>query len=181
MTFEEAPLDGAWIIGLERHVDERGFFARTFCEREFAEHGIPTRFPQGNVSSNRRARTLRGMHFNVAPYGEAKLVSCLRGAIYDVIVDLRTGSRTRFEWFGIELTADDGQALFVPAGFAHGFVTLADDTDVHYRMGDFFRSEAAAGFRWDDPAIDIRWPVVPEVMATRDATYPDLDPDRVLA
>jgi dTDP-4-dehydrorhamnose 3,5-epimerase len=161
MTFEEAPLDGAWIIGLERHVDERGFFARTFCEREFAEHGIPIRFPQGNVSSNRRARTLRGMHFNVAPYGEAKLVSCL--------------------WFGIELTADDGQALFVPAGFAHGFVTLADDTDVHYRMGDFFRSEAAAGFRWDDPAIDIRWPVVPEVMATRDATYPDLDPDRVLA
>jgi dTDP-4-dehydrorhamnose 3,5-epimerase len=181
MRFEPTPLDGAWMIHLERHVDERGSFARAFCEREFAEHGLPTRFPQGNLSTNRATGTLRGMHFNVAPFGEAKLVRCIRGAIHDVIVDLRAGSPTRLRWFGADLTADDGQALFIPSGFAHGFITLQDDTDVYYQMGAFFQPDAARGFRWDDPAVGIEWPLRPTVVSERDAGYADLVPDELEA
>lgn len=169
------------MVRLERHADERGSFARAYCEREFAEHGIPTRFPQCNLSSNRARFTLRGMHYNAAPFGEAKLVRCVRGAVYDVIVDLRNGSPTQLDWFGIDLTADGGEALFVPSGFAHGFVTLCDETDVFYHMGGFFQPDAARGFRWDDPAIGIDWPVVPAVVSERDATYPDLVADRIEA
>lgn len=169
------------MVHLERHVDDRGSFARAFCEREFAEHGLPTRFPQCNLSSNRARGTLRGMHFNVAPFGEAKLVRCVRGAVHDVIVDLRAGSPTRLQWFGVDLTADGGEALFVPSGFAHGFITLEDLTDVYYHMSDFFRPDAARGFRWDDPAVGIDWPLQPVVISERDANYPDLDPDSIEA
>jgi dTDP-4-dehydrorhamnose 3,5-epimerase len=173
VIFKETELAGAYVIELEERGDERGSFARTFCEREFAAHGLPTRFPQSNLSRNRRAGTLRGMHFQVAPFAESKLVRPSAGAIYDVIVDLRPGSATRLRSFGIELAAKVGTALFIPAGFAHGFITLADDTEVHYQMGEFFHPDAARGFRWNDPTFSIRWPREPAVINPRDASYPD--------
>jgi dTDP-4-dehydrorhamnose 3,5-epimerase len=176
VRFVPTSLDGAWVIELDRHGDERGSFARVFCEREFAQHGLPTRFPQSNVSTNRLAGTLRGMHFNVTSHWESKLVRCVRGAVHDIIVDLRPGSPTERQWLAAELTADNGRALFVPQGFAHGFVTLCDDTDVHYQMGDFYHGDAARGLRWDDPALGLVWPRRPAVISERDATYPDFDP-----
>jgi dTDP-4-dehydrorhamnose 3,5-epimerase len=172
MRFEPAPLDGAWIIDLEPHPDERGWFARSFCEQEFAVHRLPTRFPQSNVSRNRLAGTLRGMHFNTSDHAESKVVRCTRGAIYDVIIDLRPASPSYRQWFGIELDADDGRALFVPEDFAHGFITLCDSTDVSYQMSAFFEPDAARGVRWDDPAFAIEWPRPPTVISARDATYP---------
>jgi dTDP-4-dehydrorhamnose 3,5-epimerase len=176
VQFEPTGLDEAWLIELDRHSDERGAFARTFCEEEFAAHGLPVRFPQCNLSFNTRAGTLRGMHFNLEPYGESKLVRCVRGSIHDVIVDLRPGSTDRFPWRGFDLSTDNGLALFVPAGFAHGFVTLSDDADVYYHMGEAFRPDVARGLRWDDPALAIEWPIVPAVISARDTAYPDLDP-----
>ncbi|HKQ71643.1 MAG TPA: dTDP-4-dehydrorhamnose 3,5-epimerase, partial [Polyangiaceae bacterium] len=175
MLFHPTELAGAFVIDLERRGDERGFFARTFCEREFAEHGLPTRFPQCNLSQNDRAGTLRGMHYQAAPYGESKLVRVTRGAIYDVIVDLRPASATRLKWLGVELTADSGRALFVPTGFAHGFITLTDDAQVFYHMGEFYRPDGARGVRWNDPAFGIRWPREPLEMTERDASYPNFD------
>jgi dTDP-4-dehydrorhamnose 3,5-epimerase len=174
--FTTTPLESAFLVELDRHEDNRGFFARTFCETEFASHGLPTRFPQCNLSHNLRSGTLRGMHFNAADHRESKLVRCVSGAIYDVIVDLRAQSRSRFEWFGVELSRENGCALFVPAGFAHGFLTLTDVADVFYHMGEFFHGEAARGFRWNDPAFAIRWPSEPAVISERDATYPDFNP-----
>jgi dTDP-4-dehydrorhamnose 3,5-epimerase len=176
MRFEETPLAGACVVELEPRVDERGFFARCFCEREFGDRGLPTRFPQCNLSRNDRLGTLRGMHFQAAPYHEAKLVRAVTGAIYDVIVDLRARSATFLRWFAVELSAEAGKALFVPAGFAHGFLTLAPKTDVFYHMSDFYRPEGARGFRWNDPRFDIRWPSVPNAISPRDASYPDWDP-----
>jgi dTDP-4-dehydrorhamnose 3,5-epimerase len=177
MRFSSTPLGGVVVVDLDRHADDRGGFARSFCEVEFAAHGLPTHFPQCNLSFNRAAGTLRGMHFNIEPHGEAKLVRCVRGSIHDVVVDLRDGSDTRFNWFGVDLTAANGRALFVPAGFAHGFVTLADDTDVHYHMSEIYRPDAARGLRWDDPAFAIEWPVEPTLMSDADASYPDIDLD----
>jgi dTDP-4-dehydrorhamnose 3,5-epimerase len=179
LLFKTTPLESAFLVELDRHEDGRGFFARTFCETEFSRHGLPTHFPQCNLSHNLRSGTLRGMHFNAAPHAESKLVRCVSGAIYDVIVDLRAGSSTRFEWFGVELSQGNGSALFIPAGFAHGFVTLTDDADVFYHMGEFFHAEAARGFRWNDPKFAIRWPSAPVVISERDATYPDFHPDAV--
>jgi dTDP-4-dehydrorhamnose 3,5-epimerase len=176
MRFTETKLAGAFVIELEPRLDERGFFARTFCEREFAEHGLPTRFPQCNLSRNRSRGTLRGMHYEAPPSAESKLVRCLTGAIFDVIVDLRPGSATRFAWTGVELSGETGRALFVPAGFAHGFLTLKDDSDVFYHMGDSYRPDAARGFRWDDPLFAIEWPAAPSSIAERDANYPDYEP-----
>jgi dTDP-4-dehydrorhamnose 3,5-epimerase len=176
VIFRETPLAGAFVMELDRKVDERGFFARTFCERELAEHGIPTTWPQCNLSRNTRAGTFRGMHFNVAPHGEAKIVRCVSGAIFDAIVDLRAASPTRLRWFGLELTAEEGNALYIPEGFAHGFVTLRDATDVFYHMGRFFEAQAARGLRWNDPALRIEWPITPTVISERDRTYPDFDP-----
>jgi len=179
MRFTETKLAGAFIIDLEPRLDERGFFARTFCERELEQHGLPTRFPQCNLSRNRRRGTLRGMHYEATPSAESKLVRCVTGAIFDVIVDLRPGSATRFAWIGVELSGETGRALFVPAGFAHGFLTLSDDSDVFYHMGDFYRPEAARGFRWNDPLFAIQWPAPPNSIAERDASYPDYEPAAV--
>ena len=176
MQFRDTPLDGPRVIELDIRTDDRGFFARTFCERELAEHGLPVHWPQCNLSRNTRAGTLRGMHYNRAPHSEAKLVRCVAGAIWDAIVDLRPGSRTRLRWFGVELSAAAGNMLYVPEGFAHGFVTLRDDTDVFYHMGRSFVADAARGFRWNDPAVGIAWPITPTRLSERDATYPDLDP-----
>jgi dTDP-4-dehydrorhamnose 3,5-epimerase len=177
MRFEPLPLEGAWIIELERNVDERGSFARTFCEQEFAEHGLPIHYPQCNLSTNRRTGTLRGMHANIHSKSESKLVRCVRGAIFDVIIDVRPDSPSHHQWAGVELTADNGRALFVPEGFAHGFLTLADETDVYYHMGAVFQPSAARGFRWDDPAFGVTWPQPPTVISERDATYPDFVPE----
>jgi len=176
MKFIETDLSGSYVIELERRVDERGYFARSFCEREFADHGLPTRFPQCNLSRNESRGTLRGMHYEAPPSSESKLVRCVSGAIYDVIVDLRIGSDSFLAWTGVELSAANGRALFVPAGFAHGFITLADATDVLYHMGDFFREGAARGSRWNDPSFGITWPLLPIVISERDANYPDFDP-----
>jgi dTDP-4-dehydrorhamnose 3,5-epimerase len=176
MRFEMTPLDGAWIIDLEPNVDNRGFFARMFCAREFSEHGLPTAFPQSNLSRNTEAGTLRGMHFNTAAHAESKVVRCTQGAIHDVIIDLRADSATYRQWFAVELTATSGRALFVPEGFAHGFLTLVDETDVEYQMAAFYEPDAARGLRWDDPAFGVVWPREPAVISPRDAKYRDFDP-----
>jgi dTDP-4-dehydrorhamnose 3,5-epimerase len=176
MIFKMTKLSGACVIEIEPHADERGYFARALCEREFAEHGLPTRFPQCNLSFNKSAGTLRGMHYQAAPLREAKLVRCTRGAVFDVVVDLRVGSATRFDWFGVELTAENATALFIPEGLAHGFITLSDDTEVFYHMGDFHRPDGARGARWNDSRFGIVWPRGPSVISERDATYPDFDP-----
>jgi dTDP-4-dehydrorhamnose 3,5-epimerase len=173
MRFSEQKLSGVFLIELSPHVDERGFFARAFCEQELAEHGLPTHFPQCNLSRNTLAKTLRGLHFEAPPSQESKLVRCVSGAIWDVVVDLRPGSATRLQWIAAELTAEAGQALFIPPGFAHGFITLADNTDVFYHMGDFFKPGAACGARWNDPLFGIAWPFGPRVISERDASYPD--------
>jgi dTDP-4-dehydrorhamnose 3,5-epimerase len=176
MIFRETKLAGAFVIDLEPRTDDRGFFARCFCEHEFAEHGLPTRFPQCNLSRNKGKRTLRGMHFQAAPHQESKLVRCVSGAIYDVVVDLRAGSPTYLAWVGVDLSAENGRSLFIPEGLAHGFLTLEDHTDVFYHMGDFFRPEGAMGVRWNDPRFGIEWPETPSVISERDATYPDFEP-----
>jgi dTDP-4-dehydrorhamnose 3,5-epimerase len=173
VIFKETHLAGAFVIEVEERADERGSFARTFCDEEFEAHGLPKHFPQHNLSRNHRAGTLRGMHYNAAPFAEAKVVRAQSGAIYDQIVDLRPGSPTRFGSFGVELTARAGNALFVPAGFAHGFITLQDDSDVFYLMSELYRADAGRGFRYNDPHFGLSWPRSVEVIAPRDASYPD--------
>jgi dTDP-4-dehydrorhamnose 3,5-epimerase len=173
MQFIETPLANAWSIEMDKLADERGFFARSYCPREFAQHGIEMRVVQCNVSFNSRRGTLRGMHFQTAPKAEPKLVRCTRGAIFDVIVDLRPESPTHCRWFGVELSAANHRQLYIPVGLAHGFVTLADDSEVFYQMGEFFSAEHARGVRWNDPAFDIRWPIEPTVISTKDQIYPD--------
>jgi dTDP-4-dehydrorhamnose 3,5-epimerase len=176
VRFRPTPLPGAVVVEPDRHDDDRGYFARTYCDSEFAAAGLPTLWPQQNVSHNTRAGTLRGMHYNAAPHRENKLVRCARGAIWDAIVDLRPDSPTHLKWFGVELSAEANNALFVPEGFAHGFITLRDETTVFYLMGKTYQPSVGRGFRWNDPRIGIVWPLAPAVMAERDRTYPDLDP-----
>lgn len=178
MIFVETPLAGAYVIEQQRHADARGFFARTFCAREFASHGLQVVWPQCNVSENLRAGTLRGMHWQAAPHGEEKLVRCTRGAIWDCIVDLRGDSPTYLQHFGVELTEESGAMLYIPRGFAHGFITLADHTQVFYQMGNFFEASAARGLRHDDPALGITWPRAAAVISERDANYPDYAGER---
>lgn len=175
MQFERTPLHDAWLISLQRMNDDRGSFARAFCEDEFAAHGLPTHFPQCNISTNTRRGTMRGMHFNAPPFAESKYLRCVRGAVHDVIVDLRRESKSFGRSFGLELSAENGLALFVPGGFAHGFLTLCDDTEVHYYMGAKYQPDAGRGFRWNDPAFAIEWPREPAVISSRDAIYPNFD------
>lgn len=158
MKFNSTKLEDAVVIELERHGDERGFFARVWCRDEFADHGLVPNLAQCSISRNSLSGTLRGMHFQKPPHEETKLVRCTAGAIYDVIIDLRVDSRTYGEWIGVELRADEGKALYVPKGFAHGFQTLVDDTDVLYMIADPYVPDAASGVRWDDPAFSIEWP-----------------------
>ncbi|MEN8160035.1 MAG: dTDP-4-dehydrorhamnose 3,5-epimerase [Myxococcota bacterium] len=175
MIFRSTPLQGAFVVELEPHRDDRGGFARTFCEREFADHGLATRYPQANVSWNHARHTLRGLHWQAFPYGEDKLVRCTAGAIHDVIVDLRRESPTRLAWFGVELSAANRRALYVPRGFAHGFLTLEDDCEVSYAMSESFAPEAGRGLRFDDPKLGIRWPAPPAVISERDLAWPAYD------
>lgn len=176
MRFTELDLKGAFLIEMEERRDARGFFARSFCTEEFAAHGLPERFPQCNVSFNPKAGTLRGMHFQAEPRPETKLVRCTRGAIFDVIVDLRPASPTYCRWVGKTLSADNHAALYVPAGFAHGFLTLTDDAEVFYMMGETYVAELARGVRWDDPAFAIAWPSPPAAISERDAAFADFQP-----
>jgi dTDP-4-dehydrorhamnose 3,5-epimerase len=173
MIFTETPIAGAYVVEVERMEDDRGFFARTWCQREFERHGLDPRLVQCSVSFNNRKGTLRGMHYQAEPHADAKLVRCTAGAVYDAIVDLRPGSKSFRQWFGIELTADNRRALFIPEGLAHGFLTLADTTEVFYQMSEFYAPECARGVRWDDPAFGIRWPAPIAVISPRDAAYPD--------
>jgi dTDP-4-dehydrorhamnose 3,5-epimerase len=173
MRFTATPIPGVWLIALEPACDERGFFARSWCRQEFLAHGLDADLCQCNLSRNRRAGTLRGLHWSVPPAAEAKLVRCVRGAIFDVVVDLRPGSPTHRRWFAATLDAEGGQALYIPAGLAHGFQTLCDDSDVWYQMSVPFDPACARGARWDDPAFAIAWPAVPErIISARDAAYP---------
>jgi dTDP-4-dehydrorhamnose 3,5-epimerase len=176
MIFTETPLPDAFVIEPERYEDERGFFARTWCQREFAEHGLNPRLVQCSVSFNAHNGTLRGLHYQAAPRAEAKLVRCTSGAIFDVIVDLRPSSRTYLGWTTAELTAENRTALYVPEGFAHGFLTLADGSEVFYQMSEFFSRDHARGVRYDDPAFGIDWPSKVLVIADRDRSYPDFEP-----
>ena len=175
MLFHPTPLSGSCVVEVDPHADARGFFARSYCEREFAARGLATRYPQASLSWNDRAGTLRGMHWQMAPRAEAKLVRCTAGAIYDVIVDLRRGSPTCLRWFGIELSARNRRALYVPEGFAHGFLTLADGSEVSYWMSESFAPELARGLRFDDPRLGIEWPAPPRVISERDRTLPGFD------
>jgi dTDP-4-dehydrorhamnose 3,5-epimerase len=171
MRFTPAPLLGAFIVDVERHEDARGFFARTFCEQEFAAHGIVRRPMQSNVSFNAVCGTLRGMHFQRAPHAEAKLVRCTAGKIFDVIVDVREDSPTQYKWFGIELDSQSQRALYIPEGFAHGFQTLADATEVFYEMFNLFQPGYDDGLRWDDPVLAIKWPIAVESISNKDLGY----------
>ena len=174
MLFTETDLAGAWVVEPERIADVRGFFARTFDAAAFAGRGLRAAFPQCSVSYNARAGTLRGMHYQAVPHAESKLVRCTAGAIYDVIVDLRAGSPTHGRWTGVELTAANRRALYVPEGFAHGFQTIADESEVFYQISSEFVADAARGVRWDDPAFGIAWPAAERrVMSDRDRSYAD--------
>ena len=172
MIFTPTPLPGAVLVDLELNTDERGFFARTYCQDEFSAQGLGTPLRQCSVSYNVRKGTLRGLHYQAAPHEEHKLVRCTAGAIFDVIVDIRPHSRDYRRWFGAELSAQNRRALFIPPGFAHGFVTLSDDAEVYYMISVPYSPEHAQGFRWSDPAFGIEWPLAPSVISPRDAAYP---------
>jgi dTDP-4-dehydrorhamnose 3,5-epimerase len=172
MIFRETPIAGLWVLEPERFEDERGFFARTFCRDEWAARGLAAGVAQCSVSFNRRRGTVRGMHYQVAPDAEDKLVRCTRGALYDAVVDLRDGSPTRGRWFGVTLTAEAGNQLWIPAGLAHGFQTLADATEVHYQISVPFAPASARGFRFDDPEVAIPWPEPVTVVSDKDRGLP---------
>ena len=175
MHITATQLSGAALIEPDRLADDRGWFARIYCEREFAAHGLPSRMVQTNRSLTRRAGTLRGMHYQLAPHGEDKLVRCEHGAIWDAIVDLRPDSPTFKQWFGAELSAENRRMMYVPRGFAHGFVTLEDDTEAFYLVSAYYAPESERGLRYNDPAIGVEWPVSPTEVSEKDAKWPDLD------
>jgi dTDP-4-dehydrorhamnose 3,5-epimerase len=173
VIFTETKLKGAYILDLERVTDERGYFARRWCAREFGDRGLNASVVQVNVGHSRKQGTLRGMHFQVAPYAEVKVVHCSRGALYDVIVDLREDSPTKGEWIGVELTEDNGRMLYVPEGFAHGYQTLQDETDLVYQTSQFYDKNAAKGVRYNDQAFGIEWPLRVSVISSGDRSWPD--------
>lgn len=176
MIFTETPLSGAYVIELERRSDDRGFFARVFCEKEFADHGLATRFVQVNNSLAREKGTLRGMHYQLPPSAESKLVRCVRGSFHDVIIDLREESPSFGRHFEIELSAENRTMLYVPKGFAHGFITLETNTEAFYFADEFYDPERERGIRWNDPRFGIEWPLEPTVISEKDRSHPDFDP-----
>jgi dTDP-4-dehydrorhamnose 3,5-epimerase len=173
MKFAETALSGAHLITMEAAEDERGYFARTFCRREFEVRGLNREFAQCSISHNSKKGTLRGMHFQVDPAAEVKLVHCVRGSIYDVIIDLRPDSESYCRWIGVELSASNLKLLYVPEGFAHGFQTLEDETTVYYHISAFYDPQTARGVRWDDPAFGINWPYSDPVISDKDRRLPD--------
>ncbi len=176
MRFIPTSLSGAYVIEPERLEDERGYFARTFCRDEFLAHGLNPSLAQCNVSFNARKGTLRGMHYQTKPHEEAKLVRCTRGSVFDVIVDIRESSPTRLQWFATDLTAANGRMLYIPEGFAHGFQTLEDNSELFYQMSERYIPQSARGLRWNDPVVGIRWPLPDPVISQRDATFLDFEP-----
>jgi len=175
MRFLPLEIPGLWRIELEKLEDDRGFFSRLFCSDTFRERGLCVDFPQWSISFNNRCGTLRGLHFQAAPHEEIKLVSCIRGAVFDIAVDVRANSPSRGRWAAVELSADNRSALYIPAGFAHGFQTLEDDTELLYHISEPYRPELGRGVRWDDPDLAIAWPPVHErVISSRDAALPRL-------
>ena len=171
MLFTETRLKGAFIIDIEPREDERGFFARSWCEEEFKEHGLNPQLVQCNISFNKKRGTLRGMHYQVAPFPEAKLVRCTMGAIYDVIIDLRADSSTYKQWFSVELSAENRCALYIPEEFAHGLQTLTDNAEVFYQMSEFFHPECAMGLRWNDSEFSIIWPINNPIISFQDTNW----------
>ena len=172
MIFTETRLKGAYIIDPERVTDERGYFARRWCAKEFSLHGLSPVVVQVNIGHSMRKGTVRGMHFQAAPHAEVKIVYCCRGALYDVIVDLREGSSTKGHWIGVELTADNGRMVYVPEGFAHGYQTLMDETDLVYHTSQYYSKEAATGVRYNDPVFNITWPIGVDVVSQADQAWP---------
>ena len=173
MKFSETQLKGAYFIEIEKLSDDRGFFARSWCQKEFEDHGLESGFVQANVSYNLKKGTIRGMHYQIAPYQECKLIRCTRGAIYDVIIDLRPDSPTYKQWAGVELTADNYVMFFVPEDFAHGFQTLTDKTEITYQVSQFYTPGSEKGIRFDDPAFAIQWPLEVTLISDKDNTWPD--------
>ena len=181
MIFTETPVRGAFLIDLEKRGDERGFFARAFCKNEFAERELETEFVQINNSLSAAKGTLRGMHYQLAPAAEVKVVRCVAGALWDVILDLRPDSPTYGRWFGAELSAENRRMIYAPKGLAHGFVTLQDDTEAFYLVSAFYAPERERGVRWNDPAFGIEWPIRPVVISDKDRDRADFDPATHLA
>ncbi|MBA7705193.1 dTDP-4-dehydrorhamnose 3,5-epimerase [subsurface metagenome] len=178
MRFIPTKLNDAYIIEFESIVDNRGFFARTFCEKEFRKKGLTSHFVQCNIAWSNAKSTLRGMHYQIAPHSEVKMVRCTRGAIYDVIIDLRPDSPTYCKWSAVELTPNDNKMLYVPEGFAHGYQTLEPDTEVSYWMSNFYSPDAQRGIRWNDPAFGIHWPIPDPILSEKDLSYPDFEPQK---
>jgi dTDP-4-dehydrorhamnose 3,5-epimerase len=173
VKFTETKLKGAFVVEIEKLSDERGFFARSWCRKEFEAHGLTSRVAQANVSYNLKKGTLRGMHYQIAPYQECKLIRCTRGAIYDVIIDLRPDSPTYKQWTAVELTADNYTMFFVPQDFAHGFQTLTDETEITYQVSQFYTSGSEKGIRFNDPTFNIQWPLDVSVISDKDRDWPN--------
>ena len=173
MIFIETKLRGAYILEIEKNIDERGFFARSWCQHEFEAHGLNPRLVQCNISFNTTKGTMRGMHYQVKPNEEAKLIRCTMGSIYDVIVDIRPDTPSFKQHVGVILTPHNRKMLYVPEGFAHGFFTIEDNTEVFYQMSEFYAPESSRGFRWNDPAFEIEWPSDVRIISDRDGSYPD--------
>lgn len=171
MIFKETKLRGAYIIEIDKIEDERGFFARSWCENEFKKHRLNSNLVQCNISFNKKKGTLRGMHYQITPYEEDKLVRCTKGAIYDAIIDLRLKSKTYKQWVSVELTSENRKMLYIPKGFAHGFQTLEDNTEVFYQMSEFYNGHCARGIRWNDGKFDIKWPIHNKIISFKDENY----------
>jgi dTDP-4-dehydrorhamnose 3,5-epimerase len=177
MIFTETPLKGAYVIELKKIGDDRGFFARTFCKNEFSGHGLNNEIVQINNSLSADKGTLRGMHYQLPPKAEDKIVRCIKGSLFDAIIDIRPDSETFGKWFGIELSAENRKMLFVPKGFAHGFITLEDNTEAFYLVTEFYGPDYERGIRWNDPKFNIDWPIDPIIISDKDQNHPDFDPD----
>ncbi|GAB6194416.1 dTDP-4-dehydrorhamnose 3,5-epimerase [Desulfocastanea catecholica] len=174
MNITKTAVDGALLLEFQAYEDERGFFTRTFCAREFAKAGLPVNMVQANHAGSVARGTLRGLHYQMAPYEEAKLLRCIKGAVYDVVVDIRPASKTYGLWFGAELTASNRRMMFVPCGCAHGYLTLANDSEVYYLVSEFYESSAEKGVRWNDPAFNITWPITEDlIISEKDKVWPD--------
>ena len=176
MKFVKTSLTDAYVIEIERKEDERGFFARTLDKKSFTDLNLDVDLFQNNISFNKKAKTLRGMHYQKFPNEEVKIVRCTKGKIFDVIIDLRPNSNSYKKWFGLELTSENHKMLYIPKGFAHGFLTLDDDSEIFYQMSDCFVAESAVGIRWNDPSIGINWPFTPSIISDRDNSYPLIIP-----
>ncbi len=179
MIFTETNLKGSFILDIERRNDERGFFGRTYCRQEFEQYGIDFTIVQSNISYNKTRGTLRGIHMQDTPHTEAKLVQCISGSLFDVIIDMRPGSATYLQWTSVELSANNCRMLYIPEGFAHGFLTLEEETRVSYQISSFYAPGAEKAIRWNDPFFNIPWPVAPQVMSDKDKTHPLFTPDNI--